>query len=275
MTHEPFWRLGFFFGVLAIMALSERRAPRRPLSLSKPKRWLSNLGLVVVDTIVVRLLVPATAIGMAAFVTRQGWGILNRWFLPDWVRIVAAVIALDFVIYLQHVMFHSLPVLWRFHMIHHADQDIDVTTGLRFHPVEILISMGIKIGAIVLIGATPAGVLIFEILLNACAMFNHSNVKLPLEVDRWLRLLLVTPDQHRVHHSVLRPETNSNYGFNLPWWDRLCGTYRAQPAAGHEGMTIGLNQFRTPEVARLSWILHIPFTGKTGEYPINAGEPQA
>ena len=272
MTHEAPLRLGFFFGVLAIMAIWEILAPRRRLSLPKSRRWLSNIGLVFLDTLTVRWVVPVTAISMAILAQRQGFGVLNHYILPKGLKILLSVVALDFVIYLQHVMFHATPVLWRFHMIHHADRDIDVTTGLRFHPLEILISMGVKLAAIVVIGPPAVAVLIFEVVLNASAMFNHSNARLPIAVDRFLRLFIVTPDMHRVHHSVIVPETNSNFGFNVPWWDRLCGTYCAQPSAGHEKMTIGLNQFRGTEVARLSWILRIPFTGKLGEYPINGAE---
>jgi sterol desaturase/sphingolipid hydroxylase (fatty acid hydroxylase superfamily) len=188
---------------------------------------------------------------------------------PYWAAVVLSALALDFIIYLQHVMFHAVPAFWRLHMMHHADLDFDVTTGNRFHPIEIILSMVIKTAAIIVLGAPALGVIIFEILLNGTSMFNHGNVRLPLGLDKILRLAVVTPDMHRVHHSVFPFETNSNFGFNFPWWDRLMGTYRAQPSKGHEGMTIGLNQFRDPSRLTLGHILVMPFVGTVGGYPIN------
>jgi sterol desaturase/sphingolipid hydroxylase (fatty acid hydroxylase superfamily) len=269
MQYEPFIRLVFFFGVLVAMAIWEAVAPRRTLSVGKRWRWASNLGLVVVNTIAVRLVFALGAVGVALVAEERGWGIFNNLDAPRWLAIAVSVLALDFFIYLQHVMFHAVPLFWRLHMVHHADLDIDVTTGLRFHTIEILLSMGIKVAAIVLLGAPAVAVLIFEVLLNATSMFNHSNVGMPLWLDRILRLFVVTPDMHRVHHSVIPNETNSNFGFNMPWWDFLFGTYRSQPAAGHRVMTIGLSQFRSQWVDRLHWMLAMPFIGKTGEYPIN------
>src|SRR3989304_3902025 len=272
MQHEPIIRLVFFVGVLAAMAVWEVLAPRRPLSESKPLRWFSNLGLVVVSTIAVRLVFALGAVGVALAARGRGWGLFNNLALPDWLAVVLAVLALDFAIYLQHVMFHAVPLFWRLHMVHHADLDFDVTTGLRFHTIEILLSLGIKVGAIILLGTPPAAVLIFEVLLNATSMFNHSNVRMPAWLDRLLRLVVVTPDMHRVHHSTIARETNSNFGFNLPWWDYLMGTYRAQPSQGHEGMQIGLSQFRDRRVEWLHWMLLLPFVGQRGEDPINRDE---
>jgi sterol desaturase/sphingolipid hydroxylase (fatty acid hydroxylase superfamily) len=269
MESEAAVRLGFFFGVLVIMAIWELLLPRRELTMSKLTRWLSNLGIVLIDNILVRLLFPVLAISVALTAQESGWGLLNNIPLPYWLSVGIGVLALDLIIYLQHLMFHAVPVLWRLHMMHHADLDFDVTTGLRFHPLEIIISMLIKLSAIAALGPSVLAVLVFEITLNATAMFNHSNVKIPLNVDKVLRLLVVTPDMHRVHHSVTIRETNSNFGFNFPWWDRLLGTYRPQPAAGHEGMTIGLSQFRDPKRNNLLWMLILPFIGNPGSYAIN------
>ena len=264
---EPQFRLGAFLGVFALVALWEIAAPRRRLRVSKAVRWTSNIGIVVVDTALVRLLFPAAAAGIAMEVGSLGWGLFNALAWPFWVEVLLAVVLLDLVIYWQHVVFHAVPGLWRLHMVHHADLDIDLTTGVRFHPFEILISMVIKVVAIGALGAAPVAVILFEIVLSATSIFNHGNVVLPSGLDRLLRLVVVTPDMHRVHHSVVARETNSNFGFNLPWWDRLFGTYRAQPAAGHEGMTIGLAQFRDPRRQWLWHMLALPFTGTGGEYP--------
>jgi sterol desaturase/sphingolipid hydroxylase (fatty acid hydroxylase superfamily) len=275
MTHEPLIRLGFFFGVLVAMALWEAVAPRRKLAANKPLRWLSNLGLVVVNTIAVRIAFALGAVGIALVAQERTWGLFNQFDWPAWLEIVLAVLALDLAIYLQHVMFHAVPMFWRLHMVHHADLDFDVTTGLRFHTIEILLSMGIKAAAIVLLGTPALAVLIFEVLLNATSMFNHSNVQMPAWLDRALRLFVVTPDMHRVHHSDIARETNSNFGFNLPWWDHLLGTYRSQPSQGHRGMTIGLKQCRDELKAdRLHWMLAMPFWGKTGEYPVSRRSPE-
>lgn len=270
MESEAAIRAAAFFGMLAVMALWEWIAPRRRPAPSKASRWLANLGIVAINTLLVRLLLPAGAIGAALFAELNGWGLLYVMDWPGWLAVAVAVVLLDLAIYLQHVMFHALPLLWRLHMVHHADRDFDVSTGLRFHPLEILLSMVIKMAVVLLIGAPMAAVLIFEVLLNATAMFNHGNVRLPLKLDRRLRWIVVTPDMHRVHHSVLRHETNSNYGFNLPWWDRLCGTYRAQPRMGHAAMDIGLAQF--PVAKGLGWMLALPFTGGPGGYPINRSD---
>lgn len=246
MPEEQMVRLAFFFGVLAVVAVWEVIAPRRALMDSKGRRWFANLSLVAIDIAVIRFLLPVLPIDMALMSQEQGWGVLNVMMLPAWIKVVLAVIALDFVIYLQHALFHFLPVLWRLHRMHHTDLDIDVTTGNRFHPIEIVISMVIKLAAVALIGPPAVAVIVFEVLLNATSQFNHGNIRMPEALDRWLRLVVVTPDMHRVHHSVIPRETNSNFGFNLPWWDRLCGTYRAQPEGGHGGMAIGLKEFRDP-----------------------------
>ncbi len=273
LEQETLIRLGCFFGVLIVMAIWELMAPRRRLTVSKPLRWTSNLGLTFLNSLAVRAVLPVAAVGAALVAQQNGWGLLNRVTLPAWLAVVVTVLVLDLVVYLQHVMFHAVPALWRLHMVHHADLDFDVTTGSRFHTIEILLSMGIKMAVVVLLGPPAAGVVIFEVILNATAMFNHSNVYLPEGIDRVLRLLVVTPEMHRVHHSVVRREANSNFGFNLPWWDRLMGTYRAQPDDGHLGMTIGLSQFRDPDkVERIPSMLALPFIGQPGAYPINEKE---
>jgi sterol desaturase/sphingolipid hydroxylase (fatty acid hydroxylase superfamily) len=270
MNNEVPIRLGFFFGTFAIMALWEVLAPRRALTVSKAVRWLNNLGLVFLNSFILRLIFPTAAVGMTVFAGQAGWGLLNYYQVPFAVAVVIAVVAMDFVIYLQHVMVHAVPALWRLHRVHHADLDYDVTTGARFHPLEIILSMLIKFATIVVLGPPVVAVVVFEVLLNATAMFNHANVRLPIAVDRLLRLIVVTPDMHRVHHSVEDDEANSNFGFNLPWWDRLFGTYRDQPRAGHTGMTIGIRTFRElRQVAWLPGILAMPFIGRITAYAIN------
>lgn len=271
--HEQPIRLSFFLGVLAIMALWEVLAPKRALTVSKLLRWSNNLGLVFFNTILLRLIFPAAAVGMATFASEQGWGLFNYFQLPLAVVIILSVVIMDLIIYLQHVMVHAVPALWRLHRVHHADLDYDLTTGARFHPLEILLSMLIKFATIVVIGAPVVAVIIFEVILNAMSMFNHGNVGLPPVLDRVLRWFVVTPDMHRVHHSIEDDETNSNFGFNLSWWDRLLGTYRDQPRAGHLGMTIGIRNFRTTKQS--SWItglLLMPFIGKVTGYAINRRE---
>jgi sterol desaturase/sphingolipid hydroxylase (fatty acid hydroxylase superfamily) len=270
LSHQSAIRLGCFASVLALMAAWEVLAPRRRPTTARPVRWVSNLGLVVLDTLAARLLLPLGAVGVALMAEEHGWGLFHNVTLPAWLIVVLSVVALDFAIYVQHVLFHAVPLLWRLHMVHHADLDFDVSTGVRFHTLEILLSLGIKGAAVVLLGAPAVAVLLFEVLLNATSMFSHGNVRLPAWLDRALRLVVVTPDMHRVHHSVVPRETNSNFGFNLPWWDYLFGTYRARPAAGQEGMTIGLEQFRDARVAdRLHWMLLLPFIGPVGNYPVN------
>jgi sterol desaturase/sphingolipid hydroxylase (fatty acid hydroxylase superfamily) len=256
-----------FASLLALLVIWELLAPRRQRTIGRGARWPSNLAIVVLDTILVRLLFPVSAVGLAFVCEAQGWGLLQIAGTSAWVAVPLAVVTLDLAIYLQHVLFHAVPALWRLHRMHHADQDIDVTTGVRFHPIEILLSMGIKFGVVAALGPPAVAVLVFEVLLNATSMFNHSNVAMPLGLEQVLRWIVVTPDMHRVHHSVVVRETNSNFGFNLPWWDRLFGTYRDQPAAGHLAMTIGIEQFREPGEQRLDHMLTQPFRDNAGLYP--------
>jgi sterol desaturase/sphingolipid hydroxylase (fatty acid hydroxylase superfamily) len=270
LQNEMVIRLGFFFGIFAVMAIWEVLAPRRALTVSRAVRWANNLGLVFFNSFILRLIFPAAAVGMAAFGSEQGWGIFNYYDVSPVVAVIASVVAMDFVIYLQHVMVHAVPMLWRLHRVHHADLDFDVTTGARFHTFEIILSMLIKFATIVVLGPPIVAVVIFEVVLNATAMFNHSNVRLPPGLDRLLRWIVVTPDMHRVHHSVEDDEANSNFGFNLPWWDHLFGTYRDQPRAGHENMIIGIHTYRDPRL--VSWLhgmLWLPFVGKINSYAIN------
>ncbi len=269
LAHEAGIRLGCFLGILALMALWEIISPRRPLTTSKGARWFRNLSLVAIATAALRLILPATAVTAALWAERQEWGLLNQILVPFGLETLLGIILLDFAIYLQHAMFHALPAFWRLHMVHHTDLDFDVTTGIRFHPVEILLSMGIKIGFVLALGIPSLAVILFEVILNATSLFSHGNVRLPASLDRVLRLFVVTPEMHRVHHSVIIQETNSNFGFNLPWWDRLLGTYRAQPLAGHEGMTIGLSLFRDALRLTLPRLLVLPFIAKGGRYSFN------
>ncbi|MDH5392017.1 MAG: sterol desaturase family protein [Gammaproteobacteria bacterium] len=270
MNYEKEIRMSFFFGMLAVIAIWELIAPRRALTVSKTVRWLNNLGLVFFNSFILRLVFPVAAIGVAASAQQNGWGLLNNIEMPIWLAAVLAIVIMDLVIYIQHVMVHAIPLLWRLHRVHHADPDYDVTTGARFHTFEIMLSMGIKFCTIVLLGPAVFAVVIFEVILNATAMFNHGNIRLPKNIDKVLRLFLVTPDMHRVHHSIEDDETNSNFGFSLPWWDRLFGTYRDQPRAGHEAMTIGIRSYRSAkDVCWISGMLTLPFKGKISDYAIN------
>ena len=269
MSNEVIIRLGFFCSIFFLVAIWEQLAPRRALTTSKKMRWFSNLAITFLNPLLLRLVFPVLAINMALIARERGWGLLNNFDLPYGLDLVVGIIVLDLTIYLQHVMFHAIPIFWRLHMMHHADLDYDLTTGLRFHPIEILLSMGIKVSVVAILGPPVAAVLIFEIILNSAALFNHGNVSLPKKLDRILRYIIVTPDMHRVHHSVIIRETNSNYGFNLPWWDRLFGTYCDQPAKGHTDMNIGLAQFREPQKLTLPWLLALPFIGDPGRQPIN------
>jgi sterol desaturase/sphingolipid hydroxylase (fatty acid hydroxylase superfamily) len=269
LLHESLIRFAAFCAIFAAMAAWELLAPRRILALTRSRRWLSNLGVMVLDTLLVRLILPAAIVGGAVFAGIQGWGLLNYLNTPAWFGILVAVVMLDLAIYLQHVLFHAVPALWRVHRMHHADLDFDVTTGVRFHPIEIVLSVFIKLGVVVALGLPGLGVLLFEVLLNATSLFNHSNVRIPSRIERVLRWLVVTPDMHRVHHSIDAPETNSNFGFNLPWWDRLFGTYRAQPRRGHNGMTLGIKALRDPDLcASFVGLLRLPFMGATQNYPL-------
>ena len=253
-------RLLVFFAIFSVMALWESLTPRRPLTVSKPIRWLNNLGLVALNTLVLRLIFPAAAVGMAVYASEHQWGLFNLMPVPALLAVIVSVVLLDLVIWTQHLVVHTIPLLWRLHRVHHADLDYDLTTGLRFHPIEIVLSMLIKFAAISLLGPPVLAVIVFEAILNGMAVFNHANVSLPPRVDRILRRVIVTPDMHRVHHSVERDETDSNYGFNLSIWDRLFRTYREQPRAGHDAMVIGIPAFREPGVVnRLPGMLALPF----------------
>jgi len=269
-ANEKSLRLGVFFGMMLIMGIWEAVRPRRRRILTRMLRWTNNLILLAVNIAVARVLFPLAAVGVASFVSSHGWGLMNVYEIPFVLAVVLSVIALDFVIYLQHVLVHAVPVLWRLHRVHHADPDMDVTTGLRFHPIEIIISLLIKFAAIVVLGAPVIAVIIFEILLNAGAMFNHANVRLPLALDKLLRWFIVTPDMHRIHHSVEDDEANSNFGFNLTWWDRLFGTYTVEPRGGHDNMQVGIHYYNDPK--QVSWVhglLILPFRKKIGGYTIN------
>jgi sterol desaturase/sphingolipid hydroxylase (fatty acid hydroxylase superfamily) len=260
LEKEAAIRLGFFFGIFAVMALWEVAPPRRVLTASKALRWANNLGLVALNTLLLRLVFPVAATGVAALAAEQGWGLLNRFEIGFWPSVALSVVALDLIIWAQHVLFHAVGVLWRLHRVHHADPDYDLTTGARFHPIEIILSMVIKFIAIALLGPPVLAVVLFEVILNGMAMFNHGNVRLPAMIDRSLRLLVVTPDMHRVHLSIERDETDSNYGFNLSVWDRLFRTYRDQPRDGHLEMTVGLRGHDDPrEVTWLTGVLALPF----------------
>ena len=255
-------RLSIFLATFVIMALAEWALPKRERVQPQGRRWLTNWGIVLLDSVIVRLVMPILPIGVALYADAQGWGLLNMIALPFWLSVLLAFLVLDFAIWLQHLLFHVIPVLWRLHQVHHADRDIDVSTALRFHPIEILLSLVWKFAFVVVFGAPALAVFLFEAVLNAAALFNHANVRLPLWLDRILRLAIVTPDMHRVHHSVVRGETNSNYGFNLSIWDRAFRTYVAEPEAGHEGMTIGLGSYQSEKPGQLLWSLLLPFRNR-------------
>ncbi|MDV3348706.1 sterol desaturase family protein [Leptolyngbyaceae cyanobacterium CCMR0082] len=260
LEYEFTIRCGFFFGILMLMQLWEAMAPCRHSSSPRVMRWFSNVGLLTLGTIVLRAIFPLASLGVAAIAKEQQWGIFYTLPLTHWQTVVLSVICLDFITYLNHVLFHALPALWRFHRVHHADLDFDVTTGLRFHPVEILLSMANRMIIILLLGTPIVAVLIFEIILNATSMFNHGNVRLPAPLERLLRLFVITPDMHRIHHSAITKETNSNFGFNIPWWDYIFGTYRRHPLAGHQEMVIGLVEHQQDlRVVQLHWMLVFPF----------------
>ena len=268
-------RLGVFVAVLAAIATWEVLSPRRNLLCARSERWPSNLGIVVFNTLLLRILFPAAAVGVAEYADHNQLGLLNQIDLATTLEVVIAVLVLDAAIYFQHVMFHAIPLFWRLHRVHHADPDFDVTTGARFHPLEMILSMLIKFAVIIFLGPAAVAVLIFEILLNATSMFNHGNIFIPPNIDRYLRLSVVTPDMHRVHHSINISETNSNFGFNLPWWDRLFGTYTAQPGLGHENMTIGLTTFTDKkQITRLPGMLLIPFRHEEQVYPLSRGRSE-
>jgi len=274
LQNEPVVRLSFFLCVLVAMAAWEVAAPRRRREIPRLLRWTNNLLVVVLDAMFVRLFFPLVAVGLALIAEERGWGLFNLIESPEWLAFAVSMLTLDLAIYLQHVMFHAVPALWRVHRMHHADLEFDVTTGLRFHPVEIVLSMGIKLAVVLALGPPAIAVLAFEVLLNAGSLFNHSNVRIPIGLDRALRWFVVTPDMHRVHHSIHPSEANSNFGFNVPWWDRLLGTYRAQPRDTHEGMTIGVEQFRTRRDLWIDRMLTQPLQGPSDTYPINRDDEE-
>ena len=266
MVTEDLIRASSYFSVLAIMATWELAAPRRKLTASKLCRWGGNLTVVILNTVIARLFFMGGVVAVAAMGQERGWGLLNWVEGPVWLEFGLAVVVLDFIIYWQHQVFHYVPILWRFHMMHHSDLDLDVSSGVRFHPVEIVTSTMVKASAVLALGVAPMAVVIFEIVLNATALFNHSNVQMPVSLDRVLRWFVVTPDMHRIHHSVDVRETNSNYGFNVPWWDRLFGTYCAEPALGQLGMKIGLEHLGPPVCLNLFMMLRFPFVAQLGRY---------
>jgi sterol desaturase/sphingolipid hydroxylase (fatty acid hydroxylase superfamily) len=260
--NEAALRTGFFAAIFALMAGWEAPAPLRQQAASRALRWSNNLALVALDSVIVRLVFPVTAVSFAALAAERGWGLFNLLDLPLWSVLILSLLLLDLIIYLQHRLFHAVPLLWRLHRVHHADTEFDVTTALRFHPLEILVSMGIKLAAIAALGAPAQAVLIFEIVLNGAAMFNHANIALPARIERILRLIVVTPDMHRIHHSTRVEEMNRNFGFNLPWWDRLLGSYCPRPQQDQRYMPIGQNQFRTRRELWLDRMLLQPLRGK-------------
>ena len=260
LDHEAKIRFSLFLGILTIMTLWEIVAPCRRLSAPKTMRWFSNVGLLVLGTTVLRALFPMATVGVAAIADEHQWGMFQSLQVPYWQTVVFSIILLDLTTYLQHTLFHALPVLWRMHKVHHVDLDFDVTTGLRFHPLELLLSMVGKLAVVLLLGPPVIAVLLFEVILNATSMFNHGNVSLPDQIDRYLRWFIVTPDMHRIHHSTITQETNSNYGFNLPWWDYILGTYRHRPSVSHTSMTIGLAEYQKDlRAEQLPWMLVLPF----------------
>lgn len=260
---EPVLRFGVFAGVLVAMALFELLSPRRRLGASKLERWKTNFSIVAIDTLVVRLMgmlaVPLVAVAAAIYAENAGVGLFNVVEWPFWLEILLALLLLDLAIWFQHYVSHKIPMFWRLHQVHHADVDFDVSTAIRFHPIEIALSMLWKIALVLILGASALAVVVFEIILNGCAMFNHANIALPRSLDRFLRLVVVTPDMHRVHHSIRRQEHDTNFGFSLSVWDRLFGTYTAEPRDGHEGMTIGLETYQSKDPTRLVWSLSLPF----------------
>lgn len=264
MENEALIRLAVFAGLFSLFAAIEALVPRRERTQSRGTRWVTNWAITILDTVTLRLLalvLPLLAVGAAVDAGQNGWGLFNQFDLPLWLMVVVTVLIFDFAIWAQHLITHKIPILWRFHRVHHSDRDIDVTTAIRFHPVEIAFSMLLKIGLVYLLGPPALGIILFEIILNGTAMFNHANIKLPLWLDAIVRQVLVTPDMHRVHHSDIRGEHDSNYGFALSIWDRMFGTYTAQPEKGHDNMTIGL-QWQDDSPSKLGWSLALPFRRK-------------
>lgn len=267
-------RMTVWIIIFAVMAVWEVVAPRRVLVAGKANRWFANLVIACFNVILVRLVFPIVPVALATLAGAKGWGLLNRFDAPAWIEFVMAIVILDLATYLRHFMYHVLPPLWRLHLVHHADRDVDVSTGLRYHPLEVIISFLVRMSVVSVIGPDPAAVAVYEILLNGMVMFNHGNVRVPAGIDAILRSVAVTPDMHRVHHSEVIGETNSNFGFVLSWWDRLVGTYRAEPAAGHEDMAIGLGQYRDSAGLTLPKLIILPAIADTGGYDINRRGPE-
>lgn len=267
--NEAYIRLGSFLGLFALLTFWELSSPKRGLLELRRFRWISNIGLIVISSILVRFILPTAAVGVALVVEQNNLGFLNYFDLSFASRFVLAFILMDLSIYFQHVMFHALPLFWRFHRVHHSDLDCDISTGLRFHPFEIVISIIFKFIVIAAVGVPVITVVIFEVILNAASMFTHSNIKMPSSFERLLRWFIVTPDMHRIHHSIKENETNSNFGFFISLWDRLLGTYTAEPEGGHAKMVIGLSNFREPKWQNLRWLIYLPFVTQVNDYSIN------
>lgn len=267
--YETVIRLGSFLGLFALFALWEIASPRRKLLELRRFRWINNFGLIIISSVLVRFIFPTAAVGIALLVEENHWGFLYSFGLPFPVHFFAAFILMDLSLYFQHIMFHALPLFWRFHRVHHSDLDCDITTGLRFHPFEMVISILIKFVTIASIGAPVIAVVIFEIILNAAAMFTHSNIKMTKSIESLLRWFIVTPDMHRIHHSLNVYETNNNFGFFISIWDRFFGTYLKQPEKGHENMQIGLKNFRKGRWQDLRWLIYLPFVSRLDDYAIN------
>jgi len=272
MHNEPFIRLGIFLGLLIVMSTLEIFSPRRPLSEGRLRHWAINLSLTALNTLVLRLVLGAAAYETARVADAESWGALAFVDWPNWLEFLIAILVLDFALYVQHVMAHALPILWRLHRVHHSDVNLDATSGSRFHPVEILFSMLYKVAVVLALGPSALAVIVFEIVLNGSAVFHHANVRIPLALDRVLRLAIITPDLHRVHHSVIVGETNSNFGFSVPWWDRLCGTYCPQPRDGHDGMSVGIAEYRDPGELSLLRLLKLPFESNIGSYSFSGDD---
>jgi sterol desaturase/sphingolipid hydroxylase (fatty acid hydroxylase superfamily) len=267
LDHEPSMRAWAFYGPLFIVLCWEILAPRRLRSRPMLTRWFGNLAVAVLNAVALRWLFPILALGLAVLAQQREWGLFNQLSLSGPVIVGVSVLVLDLVDYLRHRLFHAIPVCWRFHRMHHSDQDVDWSTGLRFHPFEPAVTTIVQLLVVVLVGTPPESVLLFELLVVVTALFQHGNVALPETVDRWLRRILITPDMHRVHHSVIKKETDSNFGVVFPWWDHLLGTYRNQPENGHTQMQVGLTEFSDPRHMELHWMLALPFLTPSNEPP--------
>jgi len=270
IQNEPIIRMSFFFGMIILMGSWELYAPKKAPTISKAYRWVNNLGLVFFNSFIIKILLPIASTSVAVLAMQNNWGVLNYYEIPTWIGVIVFIVVMDLIIYFQHIMVHAIPIFWRLHRVHHADLDYDTTTGSRFHPIEIVLSMFIKFTAIVLIGPSVIAVILFEIILNAMAMFNHGNVSLNKTLDKYLRYFIVTPDMHRVHHSIEQHETNSNFGFNISLWDRIFGTYKQDAKAGQENMIIGIQDItEKKQTNNIFGMLMIPFIKRNDKYIIN------